>query len=216
MANDCMVDLVVRGRKECVKEFDKIITADYDYSAMEFSHKPHFNRLRGVDHADYSEYGLMAIQSYVVDCAWSAEVCFMKGDCTYYGGREAKRLEDGTPNYSTNLEDVSKQYDLDIELWSQESGFEFEEHILIKKGEVIENEVYEYHEYYIEDYSTYNDFLEDYPNAKNFVSKEIFDYYKGRREVYILIEDDGAYDFEIDDFETDHGAEMCRVVDKKN
>lgn len=218
MANCCITNIVVRGRKECVEQFDKILHAGYNYNTMEFPDGPHFHRVRDIDRGLYQEYGLMAMQDYIVDCAWSAELCLMNTPDSYYDKRVQQEQKEGIPNHSTNIVDVSAQYGLDIELWSQEAGCEFEEHILVKHGEVIENECYDYHDYYIEEYDTYDEFIEDNKPyiSEEIVTREMFDDAKSRREPDIEIEEDGAYQFEIDGFETGNGVEMCKVIDKKN
>lgn len=218
MANCCITSIVVRGRKECVEEFDKIIHADYDYTNMEFSYIPHFNRVRDVDDGLYQEYGLMAIKDYVIDCAWSAELCLMNTPMSYYSRRAEEEKLNGTPNKSTNIVDVSKKYGLDIELWSQEAGCGFEEHILVKQGEVIENECYDYYEYYIDDYKTYDEFIKDnegYVDPK-ILTREMFEDAKEVGDPCIEFEEDFAYTFDVNGFETDNGVEMCRIVNNEN
>lgn len=214
MANNCITSIVVRGRKECVNVFDKVIHAKYNYNTMEFPDRNHFIGVNDVSDGLYQEYGFMAMQDYVVDCRWSAELCLMNTPGSYYSQRQEIEKRDGIKNYSTNIVDLSRKYGLDIELWSQESGMGFEEHILVEHGEIMENECYDYYNYYIEDYNTYEEFIEDnkpYINEET-VTKEMFEYAKDRHEPCIEIEEDFAYTFNINGFETGNKSEMCRII----
>lgn len=53
--------------------------------------------------------------------------------------------------YSFSLEDMSERLDLVIEAYSKEPGLEFQEHILIDKGEVLIDECVDYEEYFVEE-----------------------------------------------------------------
>ena len=58
MPNYCYAEVWVKGRKECVDEFERVLTADYNYTTNTFSHKPHLWRIFEVNYLDYIQTGL--------------------------------------------------------------------------------------------------------------------------------------------------------------
>lgn len=216
-ANDCYANILVRGRKEAVEEFDKILNATYNYEKMEFSHIPHLNRISEIESEYYQKYGLLAMREYIVDCAWSASSCLLNTPGSYYYDRIEHEKRTGAINHSTNIVDISKEYGLDIEIWSQEDIEHFEEHILVQNGEVKINETYDFYEFFIDDYNTYEEFIKDINEWYNEevtarISKEQFDEAKSRNELTIRIEDDSAYNFSIDRFEIKDKKVMCEII----
>lgn len=65
-------------------------------------------------------------------CAWSVYSCMWEGEHTYFD-----QSKDPT---RTSLIIESREKELDIEVYSEESGLGFEEHYRVKNGEILENE----------------------------------------------------------------------------
>ena len=152
MPNYCNYLMFVKGRKENVEEFIKIIQADYNYSTMKFSYSRHLFR---VFEASCEELELVDKDVYMAtisgQCAWSVYSCMFSGKGTYY----SKLKEDYTVSFKgTTLPLESKNLNLEIEAYSEESGMCFQEHYIIKNGCVNTKECVDYYEYYIGDYKT--------------------------------------------------------------
>lgn len=133
MSNCCDYTMRVVGKEDGVKKFS---------DAME---------KRKIGSRIYSAYiigteelddGLFAYE-IDGDCAWSV-------DCSMLQVDDPKR----------NLEDVSLELNLAIEVFSSEPGVGFEEHCIIAKGKVIEYKCLDLDEYYIEDFED-DDEIED-------------------------------------------------------
>lgn len=74
--------------------------------------------------------------------------CFVEcdGECCW-------SVETALINTSANIVDLTKKYDLSFESYSEELGFEFQEHHIIKKGVIETEECVDYMEQYIADLS---------------------------------------------------------------
>lgn len=150
MPNICTYSMCVKGTKESVEEFIKIIQADYDYHTMEFSHNRHFYR---VFEAYYNEVENMFDGSYQViingDCAWSVNSCMFENG--YH-----KDFMERYPNQcrGTTIPMESKRLNLDIEIYSEECGMCFQEHYIVRKGVVEVEECVDYNEYALYDFNS--------------------------------------------------------------
>lgn len=137
MPNYCDYDMRVVGKKENVDEFINVIKADYDYGKEIPATSKHLFRVFGVDVLDdycyTKEDGRYScdINGY---CAWSVYVCMLEGIQTYYND-----LKERYPDkfMGTSLLKLSKELNLDIEVFSDEPGVGFREHYLIKNGEFL-------------------------------------------------------------------------------
>jgi hypothetical protein len=144
--------MCVKGTKESVEEFIKVIQADYDYGTMAFSHDRHLFR---VFEAEYDEIEELynGIYQVIINgyCAWSVYCCMLDtSKSSYY-----KSLKTGYPCEfrGTTLLVESKRLHLDIEVFSEECGMGFQEHYVIKDGELCTDECVDYGEYYIREFS---------------------------------------------------------------
>lgn len=153
MPNYCDYSMCVKGTKENVEEFIKVIQADYDYGTMEFSHNRHLFR---VFEANYDEVEELCNNTFQVVingyCAWSVASCmFNNHDSSYYNSLKAQY-----PNNfrGTTLPIESERLNLDIEVYSEECGMCFQEHYIILKGNVVCNECVEWCEYCLDDYNS--------------------------------------------------------------
>ena len=150
MANNCFYSMYVKGSKEDVEEFIKVIKADYDYGTMKFSHDRHMFRVFSADEVeiekrDDGKYGVVING----DCAWSVQSCMLEDG--YYARCKAQY---GDQFRGTSLENESENLNLEIEVFSEECGCCFQEHYVIRNGYVDVEECVEWHEYFIDEYDT--------------------------------------------------------------
>lgn len=192
MPNICFATLQVTGMKSSIEEFAECLEADYNYRTMEFSHKPHFFRVFEVDRGEMNFIeGLIYTQTFYINCAWSIYSCMMEGPFSYYNSIMVDNIKEGKENFATHLVAISRDLKLDIEVWSNETGMCFAEHIHIRNGEILDNICYEYTEHYIEEYETYNDYVEDW--GEPFFDEEKFNDTKDKG--YNCIEECNARNF---------------------
>lgn len=170
MPNICIGTVKVRGYKDNVEEFTRIIQSKYDYCEPDMKfHKPHFWRVFEAYIASYETYGLLAVAEYDISCAWSVAVCMLPGKFSYYD--EYKDGINGMKTFSTNLLEIGKKLNLDVEIFSSEPGVGFQEHYRIQSGIMCEDECTEYHELYIGEYETYQDLIDDYEGDDRFIKE---------------------------------------------
>lgn len=150
MPNYCYYSMCVKGKKENVEEFEKVLKADYAYSTMEFSHDRHLFRVfsaesDGIEEVDHGVYQ----QTFTGDCAWSVATCMFENG--YY-----RDLKERFPDEfrGTTLQIESERLNLDIEVFSEECGMCFQEHYLIRNGHLEIDECVDFYEYYVEEYET--------------------------------------------------------------
>ena len=170
MPNICIGTVKVRGYKDNVEEFTRIIQSKYDYDKpdMEF-HKPHFWRVFEAYIASYETYGLLAVAEYDISCAWSVAACMLPGKFSYYD--DTKDGINGIKTYGTHLLEIGKKLNLDVEIFSSEPGVGFQEHYRMQSGIMCEDECTEYHELYIGEYETYQDLIDDYEGDDRFIKE---------------------------------------------
>lgn len=157
MPNYCSYAMVVKGKKENVDEFINIIQAGYNYHSDE---KPsrHMFRIFEADVIDYedrevSPEGDAIYRAHIIgDCAWSVHSCMFEGDGTYYSNVSLTTPEEKFNG--TTLPVESKRLNLEIEVFSEECGFAFQEHYLISNGEVLQNECVDWYCHDLSDYDT--------------------------------------------------------------
>jgi hypothetical protein len=120
---------------------------------MEFSHDRHFFRVFDASYDEIEDLGdgkcQVIINGY---CAWSVYCCmFDTSGRSYY-----KSLKTSYPNEfrGTTLPMESKRLHLDIEIFSEECGMCFQEHYVVKDGELCVDESVDWHEYCIDEYKT--------------------------------------------------------------
>lgn len=155
MPNYCDYEMKVLGRKEAVEEFIKVMKANYDYGKMEFSHDRHMGgRVFEANPYDFEkvddddELWAVMIDGY---CAWSVHSCMFDGGHTYYNDLKSAYKEKCR---STTIPIEAERLDLDVEVFSQETGIGFEEHYVVRKGEVITDDCVDCTEYYLGEYNT--------------------------------------------------------------
>lgn len=130
MPNLCCYSMKIKGNKENVYEFHKRMR---DYDAPN-----HLWRMFEADVYDEkdNEDGTITID-VAGSCAWSIETC-----C------RASGYSDGVDLLEVNSRDLN----LEIEIWSDESGMCFQEHYFYKNGECLIDDCVEWNEYYYDEY----------------------------------------------------------------
>lgn len=186
MPNYCNYSMCVVGKKKNVEEFIKVMQADYNYGTMEFSHDRHMFRVfeaecDGVEERCDDTYQAI-INGY---CAWSVTSCMLEGG--YY--REFKR-DYGDNCRGTTLLIESKRLNLDIEVYSEECGMCFQEHLIVRDGELTTDECVDWYEYCIDEYDTKEE-------AEAELDIEITDEEWNSGESYISSGGFESWDFEI-------------------
>ena len=136
MPNYCYYEMRVRGKRENIEEFVKVMT-DYE-------RPKHFWRVFSA-YTDYDEPDENGLTTAMIsgDCAWSVHCCMCIGPCTYAG--------DADEEYRTSLQDESKRLQLEIEVYSDEPGMAFQEHYHYDKGEELEAECVDCCHYWFEE-----------------------------------------------------------------
>ena len=159
MPNYCYYSMCVKGKKENVEEFIKVMQADYDYGTKKFSYDRHLFR---VFEANCSEFYKEENDVYKVfingECAWSVMSCMFEDNFSYY-----KRFKEDYPNdfRGTTLTIESERLNLDIEVYSEECGMCFQEHYLIRQGKLEIEECVDWCECYKGDFETKEDAEEE-------------------------------------------------------
>ena len=135
MANNCFFTMHVKGKKENVDEF---FTELRDYE-----HIPHFWRVFSADRLDLqTDPDGTVVAEIIGDCAWSVYCCMLDGAGTY---------AHDCPEVSTSLQKESERLSLAIEVFSEESGAEFQEHYHYEDGEEIANEDVKWESYWFDE-----------------------------------------------------------------
>jgi hypothetical protein len=150
MSNPCFYSMKVKGTKEDVEEFIKVIKADYNYDTMEFSFDRHLQRVFSAEEEDIEVIDSNTCSVFISgECAWSVVVCML--DDGYYVDMKARL---GNKFRGTTLEIESERLNLDIEVFSEECGCCFQEHYVILHGVVEVEECVEWHEYFLDEYES--------------------------------------------------------------
>lgn len=159
MPNLCFYSMCIKGKKDNVVEFIKIIQAGYNYISMTFDDDRHFCRVFDADVIDGIKQVENDIYQAVINgnCAWSVRCCMFADG--YY-----EDLKRDYPNEyrCTTLPIESERLNLDIEVFSEETGMCFQEHYVIKNGEVVVSECVDYEEYWHDDFETKEEAEEEY------------------------------------------------------
>ena len=155
MPNYCYYTMKVKAKNnDNLMEFVKIMQGDYDYTNLKFTTARHMWR---IFEATFDEDAIEededdnSIAIYIYgNCAWSVHSCMLEGKLTYHNDH----LND--PRNSSLLRE-SKLLDLEIEVYGEETGEGFQEHYLIKNGELFIDECRDIREYCCYDYDDCED-----------------------------------------------------------
>lgn len=156
MPNYCNYSMRVVGRPEDVDFFIRELNQDYDYAYGVCSDMPvgmrHFCRVFEANERTSSIFRekidknndvLLKCSHIDGDCAWSVASCMMGGPCSYYNDL---KIRYGNNSKATTLRFESARLNLIIELYSEEPGCCFSEHIMFVNGEGIINDCVDYYE----------------------------------------------------------------------
>ena len=166
MANYCYFELKIKGKKENVNKMVSYFKADYSYEttcdenynreiiSSKCTADKHFFRIFECEVVD--EYFESDDGSYVIldgQCAWSVSSCMLAEDHSYYSDWIKSSLACGAEFKGSNVPLESKNLDLDVEIFSEET--DFMEHYIIKKGHITTSETVDCEEIYDEESHSY-------------------------------------------------------------
>lgn len=129
MANNCWYQMRIAGKKESVDQFIAMLSGEAPirlgrvFSVNTDEQFAPFPGNRGIGYADVSG-----------DCAWSIRESMLPGS-----------------NPAVTLATEAKRLGLAVEAYSSEPGNQFQEHVLINKGDILTFDCVDYEEYFIED-----------------------------------------------------------------
>ncbi len=167
MPNICSFCAKIKGEKmEDVKRVLDAFRNDYD--------KEHLYRIfdatvnSNPEKTDDDEISLEVLGN----CAWSVYSCTMSGEHTYYG--DFGKGDQGT---GTCLEILTKETNTIIEIYSEECGCGFQEHIIIDRGEITKHDCVDYAEHWIDpdEFESIEDYNKEYDT--NFTEDMVEDEY---------------------------------------
>lgn len=188
MPNLCSYSMKVKGTPENVQEFIKIIQANYSYEngvCVDFKTKEPIERhLWRVFDADiFEDKTENNVRSVILNgsCAWSVYSCMCSGRHTYQS--------DNPDGNGTTLKNESVRLNLSIEVFSEEPGCCFMEHMVFVNGREIIGDCIEWNEYYTGDFETVEEFNAEYNT--DFTQKEF------ENEEYLCT---GGIDWEFDNW----------------
>lgn len=144
MANICDFDMRVRGRHENIEKFYNAMAQNGNV-CMGRGAEAEIN-YEDDDIANISGWCKWSVTSAMIDNAISMRT---EPNMWYFGPDvDVSQLE-----FITLIEACQK-WNLDMEVYSEECGCCFQEHILVLNGELVADECVEWNEYCIEDYET--------------------------------------------------------------
>lgn len=161
MPNLCNYSMKVTGAPENVEKFINIIQVNYMYKEDGTCINPNTGEM--VDRHFWRVFEAYIeddeiennIRSVIIggDCAWSVHSCMCSGLGTY---------QSNSPNRKgTTLRDESERLSLTIEVFSEECGFCFMEHMVYVNGKQIINDCIDWNEYYTGEYETVEEMNEE-------------------------------------------------------
>ena len=218
MPNWCLFEIHAVGLKCNIDYFINTLNSGYDYSN---DNPCNFMNHVFRTHVDcYDDDDINGDIKHVMisgECAWSVYSCMIDtGPISYYASCKTSYPEKFK---GITLQELSKKYNLIIEVWSEEDGFAFREHYKIVYGNFVIDDCINVNTYYIDDYNTYKDFVSEYGNSP--VTEEMFNYYKNIGDYYINYPSDRETGYlQFSDTATNSKCnylcrfEMCKETDK--
>lgn len=136
MANYCNYSMCVKGTKENVQEFIKVMKAKYDYEKNEFTHDRHMFNIHEATASEVKDSGNGLIYYTIIGgyCEASANICMFDDIMTYY-----KLTQSLYPEIfkGTTLLKESKDLFLDIEVFAEEYESHRYEHYVVIHGALV-------------------------------------------------------------------------------
>lgn len=133
MPNYCDYEMKVKGSKEAIKELLECLNADYNYSSgAKPEHKHMFRVFQAelVNDRPKANIDGTYTQHIYGYCAWSVASCMLRNR-GYYADIKKEYPE---IFMGTSLEELSKELDIEIEVFSEEPGMCFSEHYIFERG----------------------------------------------------------------------------------
>lgn len=187
MPNICTGFMNVRGYAPNVDEFVAILQADYSYynknnpndfttwctDLSNFTHIPHFFRVFEAQLINNPVWhsGVYKCVSISIEVAWSVYCAMMPGPFSYY---DVFEKEHHGNHFGSNIIKESKRLQLEIEIWSYEPGMMFQEHYKICSGVLVKNEEFNFKGSWLEDYSNYQEFKDNYKGNEPIITEQEF------------------------------------------
>jgi hypothetical protein len=144
MANNCLFDMKITGKAAAVKELVRMLQWKDEFKINGLGRVYEFIcDTSEIDGNDDDE--IVNIIGFG-DCAWSVLCSMMKEyrvDCP-------------------SLESETERLGLVVEVYSSEIGMQFQEHILIAKGNLIISDCVDYEEHWIEEFDTLEEYNKEY------------------------------------------------------
>lgn len=141
MANNCAVDMKISGKVKNIKELIEMLSWKGQYK------DDGLGRVFDCCYDDYdfevaNDEDIIGVTVFL-DVAWSIQSAMRNKKCR-------------------NLETETERLNLVVEAYSSEPGNQFQEYVLIDRGEVVIDECVDYEEHWVQEYDT----IEEY-NAEN-------------------------------------------------
>lgn len=155
MANYCYFNLKAKGKKKDIEKLYEVLSNHYNYvDGVNIEKTVHLSRIFdcGMLDDEILEEDGMYNCTFEGNCAWSVICCMFSGDHTYYDDYKERFKENCM---ATTIPMLSKELDLDIEIFSEEPGCGFMEHFLVRKGEIEIEDCVDYEETYDEETDEY-------------------------------------------------------------
>lgn len=178
MANLCNFIMRVRGKREDIEQF---------YDAMSQNGKIYMGRGASAE-INYEDDGVAEIHGW---CKWSVVSALI--DNAISMRTEPSRWsfdEDVNELEFVTLIEACQRWNVDMEVYSEESGCCFQEHFMVVNGELVIDECVEWNEYCIDDFDTKEE-------AEEELGIEITDEEWESGEAFISRDGFGAWKFDI-------------------
>lgn len=135
MANSCDFEMKVKGKSESVETLIKLLK---DHELDESEERYFGGWLENIMYEmEDDPINQSSIAFVTGGCKWSVILSLLGVKDSYY---DEDKKDYGDKSKVTCLENESKRLNLDIEIYSSEYGVGFEEHFLIKEGELLIND----------------------------------------------------------------------------
>ena len=162
MANNCFYQMrVVGDKRENLEKFFRAMNWEGEYK------ESGVGRVYDCDMLDDIELRADGLYEMTLagDCAWSVQCAMIKGV---------------TRDFPNGLPAQSERLNLDIEVYSEECGLEFQEHHLFKKGEHLISDCVDWYDIDLEghedDVEYVNELIDDYKIAEHIKTGNYKDY----------------------------------------
>ena len=139
MSNNCSVDAKVTGKAKNIREFIEMLSWKGQYEDEGLGRV--FECWYDDDNLDEAKDNDIIDVNVYLDVAWSIKSAMRGG----YGRK-------------FTLESETQRLNLVFEAYSSEPGCQFQEHVLIDRGEVVIDECVDYEEYWVDDYDTIEEY----------------------------------------------------------